>query len=210
MQATAAPPEEKVVLYDVSWETYERLLAEHPNSTGTRFFYDEGMLEIMVVGLGHENPNRVLARLAEIVAEETGRDILEAGSTTFRWKDLKKGFEPDSSFYIEHAALIRGKDDVEMGVDPPPDLTIEVDITRSSLHRMAIFAAIGVSELWRYDGERVSIHRLEGGTYREVEASIAMPRMTAAQATLFLQASQRESAPVWLRRVRDWVRAAAR
>src|SRR5260370_1173827 len=124
---TIAAPEERVVLENVSWETYERLLAESVESVGTRFTYDEGVLEIMVVSIAHENPNRTLAYLVEIVAAETDRDLHRAGSTTFKRKDLAKGFEPDSCFYIGHADQVRGKAELDPVKDPPPNLVIRFD-----------------------------------------------------------------------------------
>lgn len=207
MATTLTLPEQRVLL-QVSWETYERLLAEHVESPGTRFAYDGGRLEIMVVYVGHENPNRTLARLVEIVAEETNRDFCPAGSTTFKREDLEKGVEPDSSFYFdERAAWVRGKSELDLRVDPPPDLIIEIDITRSSLPRLPIFAALGVPEVWRYDGRRVTFYQLAEGSYVEIERSMALPPLTSRQAGVFLAESQREKNPAWLRRVREWVRA---
>jgi len=203
-----APAEQRVVLQNVSWETYERLLAEIVDSAGTRFTYDEGSLEITVVSFAHENPNRTLAYLVEIVAEETARDLFRAGSTTFKRKDLAKGFEPDSCFYIDHAEQVRGKEELDLVTDPPPDLVIEVDITRSSLSRFPIFAALGVPEVWRFDGDRVTMHRLERGRYAPIEASLALPPLTASQSTVFLDESRHEKSTVWLSRVREWVRRA--
>jgi len=206
---TIAPPEERVVLRNVSWETYERLLAESIESVGTRFTYDEGVLEIMVVYIGHEDPNRTLAQLVEIVAEETDRDLRRAGSTTFKRKDLAKGFEPDSCFYIGHADQVRGKAELDLMKDPPPDLVIEVDITRSSLNRFPIFAAVGVPEVWRFDGDRVTMYRLEGGRYSPIETSLVLAPLTASQSTIFLDDSRKQQKPVWLRRVREWVKTVA-
>ena len=207
MTPAIAPPEQRVLLSNVSWETYERLLAENVDSPGTRFTYDGGMLEIMVVYIGHEHPNRTLAALVEIVAEETGRDFHRAGSTTFKRKDLQKGFEPDSWFYLDHAEEMRGRDELDPDKDPAPDLVIEVDITRSSLDRFPIFAAVGVPEVWRYDGQRVILYRLAGDQYREVAASVALPPLTGVQATAFLHDSRIMKSTAWLRRVREWVRA---
>ena len=203
-----APAEQRVVLQNVSWETYERLLAEIVDSAGTRFTYDEGSLEITVVSFAHENPNRTLAYLVEIVAEETRRDLRRAGSTTFKRKDVKKGFEPDSCFYIDHAEQVRGKEELDLVTDPPPDLVIEVDITGSSLSRFPIFAALGVPEVWCFDGNRVTMHRLERGSYVQIETSLALPPLTASQSMVFLDESRHEKSTVWLRRVREWVRRA--
>jgi Uma2 family endonuclease len=207
MPATAAPAENRVLLRNVGWETYERLLAENVNVAGTRFFYDEGNLEIMVVHIGHEMPNRTLAAIAEITAEETGRDFCRSGSTTFKRQDLEKGFEPDSSFYFRHAAAIRGKDRTDLAIDPPPELIIEVDITSSSLDHFPLYAAIGVAEIWSYDGECVRFHKLEGSAYSPIEESIVLPPMTAAQATILVERVRHDKAIDWLRAVREWIRA---
>ena len=146
----------------------------------------------MVVSIAHENPNRTLAQLVEIVAEETERDLHHAGSTTFKRKDLAKGFEPDSCFYIGHAEQARGREELDPMMDPPPDLVIEIDITRSSLNRFPIFAALGVPEVWRFDGERVTMYRLESGRYLEIETSLSVPPLTASQSTVFLDESRVE------------------
>jgi Uma2 family endonuclease len=207
MALTVAPSEERVLFHNISWETYERLLAERGHSPGTKFAYDEGNLEIMVAHVGHENPNRTLAAIVEITAEETRRDFVRSGSTTFKRQDLAKGFEPDSSFYFRQAELIRGKEDIDLSCDPSPELVIEIDISRSSLNRFPIFAAIGVAEIWRYDGRRVQFYALEGNSYGSIDRSSILPPMTAAQATVFLEASKIEKSTVWLHEVREWVRA---
>ena len=146
MATVLSPVEHKVVLDGVSWETYQRLLHEHLEECGTRFTYNEGVLEIMVLSARHEQPNRTLAALVEATCAELGVDFRRLGSTTFQRSGLHKGFEPDTAFYIEHAAQFRGRD-VDASVDPPPDLIIEVDVTNSSLIRFPVFAAFGVPEV---------------------------------------------------------------
>ncbi len=209
MPAIIAPPEERVLLHNITWETYERLIEEAGEACGTRFTFDRGELEIITVSIGHEAPNRALAAIAEIVAEETGRDFRRGGSTTFKRKDLSKGFEPDSCFYFRNAAAIRRRGQLDLGTDPPPELIIEVDITRSSLDRFAIFAEMGVAEIWRYDGRRVRFHTLAENAYREISDSQVLPPMTSDQATVFVERDSRDEAIVWLRAVREWVRSRA-
>lgn len=206
MPTTAAPAEQQLLLHDITWETYERLLAESVENCGTRFTYDEGNLQIMVVSAGHERPNRTLSALVEIVAEETGRDFSRFGSTTFKRKDLLKGFEPDSCYYFQHAAAIRDRDHLDLNLDPPPELVIEVDISRSSLNRFPIFAAVGVREIWRYDGERVQFYALREAAFQVISESLFLSPMTSSQATIFLEQARTEKATVWLRAVREWVR----
>ena len=203
--ATVLSPAESRVVLSVSWETYERILADHPDAAGPRFTYSEGTLEIMVLSSRHEQPNRILEFLVKEVATELGIDICPLGSTTFKRAELLKGFEPDSAFYIGRASMLWDRE-LDTAVDPPPDLIIEIDVSRSSLHRFPIFAAFGVPEVWRYDGSRVSFWRLEGGRYVEAESSAALPPMTAALATQFLEESRSMGSTEWLRRVRGWAK----
>ena len=204
--ARASEPTQCVILSGISWETYERLLTEHQESSGTHFTYDQGRLEIMVLSAKHEKPNRALALLVEVFAEEMDVDVENLGSTTFKREELGRGFEPDSCFYIQNAERIRGKEEIDLLVDPPPDLVIEIDITSSSLNKFSVFAAFGVQEIWRYDGARVSIFRLEAETYHEQAESTVLPKVTSEVLTTFIAEDKHLKRTAWLRHVREWTR----
>jgi Uma2 family endonuclease len=195
-----------VILHGVSWATYERLLADFQDSHAAHFAYDQGVLEIMVLSLEHEKTNRRLHSLFEAIALELDIDFENAGSTTFKREDLARGFEPDTCFYIQHAEHIRKKKEMVLPEDPPPDLVIEVDVTNTSLNKFAIYAEIGVQEVWRYDNQEITIFRLEEKTYRPMEDSSVLPSVTGAQLTRFLQESFDLPRPTWERRVREWAR----
>src|SRR5262245_9963939 len=129
--ATAMPTsemlsaEQRVVLEGISWETYERLLAENNPGRATRFTYSEGALEVVVRSRRHERPNRILAAIAETVAYALRLAIEPVGSMTYKRRSLQKGFEPDSSYYIRNAAELAAREgDIDSEVDPPPDLVI--------------------------------------------------------------------------------------
>lgn len=210
--ANQSPPSETVqhvILRGVSWETYERLLAEHEESSGTHFAYDRGRLEIMVLSAKPEAIKHTLALLVEILAEELAVDVYGLGSTTFRREDLERGFEPDACFYIQQEALVRSKEEIDLAVDPPPDLVIEVDLTSLSLNKFPIFAALGVPEVWRYDNAQVTIFRLEAGKYFERPESDALAKVTSEALTDFVTTSKALKRTVWLRRVREWARGVA-
>jgi Uma2 family endonuclease len=115
-----AQTEQRVIIRFVSWTTYEHLLADLSNQSPTRLTYDRGMLEIMRPLPEHEEWNRTIALLVEMLAEEMRIDVRNFGSTTFRRADLARGFEPDSCFYIRHEADISGKSTIDLTVDPPP------------------------------------------------------------------------------------------
>ena len=207
MPAVLSLPEQKIILKGISWETYERLLAEHQEQSGIRFIYDSGMLEIMVLSARHEEPNRTLALLVEVLAEALDLDVRRLGSTTFRRPDLYKGFEPDSCFYIQQLDAVSGKEEIDLTTDPPPDLVIEIDITSPSLDKLPLYAAVGVPEVWRYDGERVTILHLDDARYIEAARSAALPSLTSPAATQFLHDSTQVRSTEWLRRVREWAHA---
>ena len=197
---------QRVILRHVSWETYERLLAEHEQSSSPRFTYDGGVLEIMSPSTRHERLNRSIATLCEVIAEECNIELDNVGSNTFKRKDLARGFEPDSCFYVQNVERVRSREQIDLTVDPPPDLVIEIDISRSSLDRFPIFASIGVPEVWRYDSMRVAIFTLAGGAYQEQETSGVFPGVTSQIITQFMEESKTLQRTVWLRRVRAWAR----
>jgi Uma2 family endonuclease len=210
MVAILNPPEtlseQRTILRNISWQLYEQMLAENQDIRNPRFFYDEGVLEIMTVSAKHEGRSYNLAKFVDVIAEELEINLRGLGSTTFKREDMQKGFEPDACFYIQSLNLIRGKDEIDLYEDPPPDLVIEIDITSPSLPRFPIFAALGVPEVWRYQNEQVQFFRLENGEYVEVVNSIAFPIINSTTATEFLNESLTMESVEWLRGVRNWVR----
>lgn len=208
VKAAEQPVEQpNVILHDVSWETYERLLEEHGEHAGTRFTYDEGTLQIMIISFEHDGHNRLFSSLVEIVLEELQIDCVPAGSTTFKRKDIKRGFEPDSCFYIRNPEAIRGKKRINLSSDPPPDLIIEIDVTHGSLDRLPVFAAVGVYEVWRYENKAVRIYQLNNQAYTESESSGLLPGVTAAALTQFAIESQSMMSFEWRRKVRAWAQS---
>jgi len=201
-----AQPAQRVIVRSVSWTTYEHLLADLSNQSSTRLTYDRGVLEIMCPLPEHEERNRTIALLVEVLAEEMRIDVRNFGSTTFRRADLARGFEPDSCFYIQHEADISGKSTIDLAVDPPPDLVIEVDITSGSLDKFPIYAQVGVPEVWRYDGQRLRISILTAERYVESETSLALPLLTAPWLSETLAQSKTMKRTALLRSFRIWVR----
>jgi Uma2 family endonuclease len=206
MATVLSPPEQRVTLHNVSWETYERLLADLQDSSAPRMTYDRGTLDIISPSSEHERYNRTVARIVEELAVEMDMNIDSLGSTTFRREDIDRGFEPDSCFYIKNAASVRGKKRIDLGVDPPPDLVIEIDITSPSLDKFPIFAQVGVPEVWRFDGGQLAVYELADGEYLERGASVAFPAVTAADITAFIRDSETMDRPEWVRKLRGWAR----
>lgn len=204
METVKSPGEQRIVLHNIGWNTYERLLADHQNNSAPRFTYDRGELEIMSPSPEHEKFNRRIAQLVSAVTEELSIEAEDLGSTTFRREDLGRGFEPDSCFYIQNEERIRGKDRIDLSTDPPPDLVIEIGITSPSFSKLPIYAQMGVPEVWRYDGERMTILVLEGSDYVETTESIVLPPVTSTDLTRFVEQSKSTRRTDWLRGVREW------
>lgn len=209
MPTVLSPPEARVILHNISWSLYEQLLAAHEDKSSPRFVYDRGELEITVPSYEHEDLNRLINDVVVVIAMEWNIEYCNAGSTTFKREDLERGFEPDSCFYVQHAAQIAGKKRLDLTVDPPPDLVLEVDITHASLDKLSIFAAVGVPEVWRYDGERVRMLALAGDSYVEGAQSLAFPALHSVHLTALLAASQQMPRTAWLRHVRAWAQTQA-
>jgi Uma2 family endonuclease len=154
----------------------------------------------------HEELKHLVALCVEILAEEMGLNVRGFGSTTFRREDLERGFEPDACFYVQNAGRIRGKTELDLTVDPPPDVVIAIDLTSPSLAKFPIFAQLGIPEVWCFAGRGWHIFQPGNGTYREHAESLALPGLTAAILTDFLDQSRTLERLVWLRRLRTWAR----
>jgi Uma2 family endonuclease len=155
----------------------------------------------------HEEVDYNLTTLVGIVAEARDLDLRGLGSTTFKREDLARGFEPDSCFYIQNAERMRGKMQIDLTIDPPPDLVIEIDLTRSSLDKLPMYAQLGVPEVWRYTGRRLVILILRDGTYQEQNESVALPGVESARVAALVEEAPTLRRPAWLQKVRDWARS---
>ena len=142
MSIGSSQSETRVVLSGISWSTFESVLAETQNH-GTRFTYDRGYLEMMSPSREHERAKRFIGRMIEAATEELGIPISSASSTTLKAEWDERGLEADESYYIANEARVRGRDEIDLRVDPPPDLAIEVDISSSSLDQLGIYADLG-------------------------------------------------------------------
>ena len=189
MATVATAAEQRIVLHNISWETYEWLLADHENASAPRFTYDRGELEIMSPLPEHEEANRSIATLVELVGIALGGAYRSLGSTTFRREDLERGFEPDSCFYFQNEPAVRGKERIDLSVDPAPDVAIEIDTTRSSIDKLGLFATLGVGEVWRYDGNELTIVVLDQGRYTASVRSRALPFLSVADLNAQIGAS---------------------
>jgi Uma2 family endonuclease len=206
MTTTVARVEQRFLLDGVDWDFYESLLRR----VGDRHIfitYDRGRMELMSPSWKHDKRARRLGLLIGYLADSLDMAIEGGGSTTFRREDLDRGLEPDQCFYIEGAERVRGKDQIDLERDPPPDLVVEVEITRRTLDRGAIYAALGVPEMWRDDGRQVRVYRLgKDGRYEECDGSPSFPGVSLEDINRFMDLSQNTDEVAWGRAIRAWAK----
>ena len=178
------PADTVVTFHNVSWEEYEDLLEQVGEPAGLRISYDDGTLKAMTLSSEHEHYATFLEKLMGLLTVRLRINILSFGSATMKRKP--KGNEPDASFYVQTADSIGNRMDIDFAIDPPPDIAVEVDIHHESQDKFSIYTAFGVPEIWRFDGQALTIYLLEQDRYHETEASAALPMLTSEILTQFL------------------------
>ncbi|WP_182864617.1 Uma2 family endonuclease [Rhodopirellula sp. JC639] len=187
MSLATPQSEQRVLLRSVSWQTYEAL-ADNADRAGRLMTYDQGLLEIISPSIAHESDKSLLRRLVEMYSLVRGIDLASSASTTFKRPDLKRGFEADESYYIQNERLVRGKREIDLAIDPPPDLVIEIEMTRSAINKLARLARIGVPEVWRHDGQTLWLGRLSHDDYQSIAESEVLAGFPVDEAVATLKA----------------------
>ena len=195
----------RVLLRNISWSTYEAILADLAERP-IRLTYDRGDLEIMAPSKRHERHARLIDRMIGALTEELGVPLQSTGATTWRSALKGRGLEADESYYLQNEHRVRGELDFDPERHPLPDLAVEVEVSRSLLDRQSLYAALGIGEIWRFDGERLTALVLEGDGYSEVEFSRALPFLRVQELSLWLRKARETDETTWIRSFRRWVR----
>jgi Uma2 family endonuclease len=207
MTAILDKPLGHMVFSDVSWDRFETIL----DSIGEKHYrmaYDDGDLEFMTTSFEHDHFGRWMGTLIFFVALELHVPICSGGSTTLKKRLRKKGLEPDECFWIQHESHMRGRKQWKAKADPPPDLAVEVDITRSWLDRIGIYAALGVPEVWCFDGKKLRVLTLgAGGKYREKSKSVAFPSLPLEGFERFVRKLGTAEETRLIREFTEWLRS---
>lgn len=199
------PPGQRVLLHRVSWQEFEAILDEIGEHRNTRLAYSRGTLEIVAPLPEHEIAKGIVGDLVKILLEELELDCEVYGSTTFKRSDMEQGIEPDESFYIQNQAQMVGRDRIDLTVDPPPDLAIEIDVTSKT--QLAAYQALGVPELWRYENRRLRIDLLQNGQYVQSDSSLTFPDLPVIDLiTEYVHRSRTIGRSPALRAFRLWVK----
>jgi Uma2 family endonuclease len=205
MVAVAGEPVQRLLLYSMPWKSYDALLHALQNRR-LRITYDRGTLEIMTISFPHEYFKKLFARMIEIMTLELNMALAPGGSMTFRRELMERGLESDECYWVANAGLMQGKKEYDIETDPPPDLAIEIDIHSSSLDRLAIYAALKVREVWRFDGATLQVNQLVGKKYRVKERSRAFPFLPVQELLRFVKQAETDDQTTVMRAFTQWVR----
>ena len=186
------PADSVVIQHGVSWNDYEELLRAIGKAPGLHISFDEGTLQIKSPSSKHEYLSKLIERLVDRISIRQRIKVLFYGSATLKKQSEQKGAEPDACFYVQTADAVGKKDQIDFNIDPPPDVVLEIDIHHESISKLPIYAAFGISELWRYDGESLIIYHLRNGQYELADTSLALPILTSAVLTEFLARGPKE------------------
>lgn len=209
MPATRTRRPSRFVFDRLSWADYTRML-RICDRQGLRTTYIAGRLEVMSPSFEHDVQSRLLAAMVEVCVEESGGDLRRGGGPTLRRKLLKRGLEPDDCFWIASLSAIAGKLELDLEIDPPPDLVIEIEITAPILDRMNVYAALGVPEIWRKSRTEFEVLGLdEAGRYTRRERSLSFPWLPASEIAAGLGRYTGQGQFAFLREWREVVRRCA-
>jgi Uma2 family endonuclease len=203
---TLDPVEGRIIIHGVDWGDYQKML-QIVGDRRIHVTYDEGTMEVRMPSQEHERSAQLLGFFIPQLADELEVDFEPLGMTTWKRSDVEKGLESDQCYYIRNEAIVRERVELDLEVDPPPDLAVEVDITSSSLNRMGIYAELAVPELWRYDGRNLTMYQLQpDGEYRACETSLSFPGLRPADVERFIEVGRTTAKRQWAREIRAWVR----
>jgi Uma2 family endonuclease len=196
-----------ILLPDVSWAEYEHMLADFEEAPHIRLTYDHGRLEIMTLSSEHEGYAGLFTHLISVLTEELNMPFLARRSTTLKRQKDARGAEADDCFYFSNLAAVGNKKKLNLDVDPPPDLAIEVDISHGSMSKLPIYADLQIPEIWRFDGNAVEFYQLTESGYVEATHSQWFPFLTPDLLPQFLWQGNSEDINSMRRAFRAWVQA---
>jgi Uma2 family endonuclease len=205
MQQIIVKPGQQMLLKDISWQQLENILEEMGEKRASRISYSHGWLEIMVPLPEHEKDKELIGDLVKILLEILQIDFEPFGSTTLKNERMQQAVEPDTSFYIQNQAAIIGKNRIDLNIDPPPDLAIEIDIT--SRTRFKNYEILGVPELWRHTQQGLEIFLLKEGKYIKSQSSPNFPNIPIIElVNEYVQQCLTIGRSQAMRNFRDWVK----
>jgi Uma2 family endonuclease len=194
---------------DIGWKGYSTLLRLRGERSFPRMVYLDGTVWLMSPTFPHERLKTRLGWLVQVIVEEFSIPCVPAGSTTFRRRAKKGGVEGDQTYYLANEKRIRGKNQLHLKTDPPPDLAIEAVHSHDADAAIEVYRRFKVPEVWVCDESGMVILILQAhGRYAESETSLAFPFLSAAEVYDWMRRPQDVSETEWVKQLRDWVKQA--
>lgn len=205
LEQIIVPAGQQLLLKDITWDEFETIADKFAEQgKKARFSYSQGWLELMSPLAVHEDDKNIISDLVKVLLEELEIECRALGSVTLKNEKMKKAVEPDECFYIQHETMIRGKAKLNLSIDPPPDLAIEIDITHRS--HFDNYEKLGVAELWRFNGTALKIFILKDGGYQEDENSQQFPDFNIKQIIpSYLETSKQEGRNKTMKAFRQYI-----
>ncbi len=209
--------ERRLVIRGARWDDYIALVDSLDEHSSLRVAFDGKDIEIMTKGTDHDRFSNVINQLVVAVAQAKGVHVEPYGEATWRKPGGKRGLEADQWYFfdarkreriarIQRADKARGRRTNSTEGFPSPDLAIEIDISPPKVDRPGIYAALGVAELWRFDGDVAVIERLMPGGHYEPIAESQWLEITPADVVRWLVQEDTAEFIPWLNRVTKWAR----
>ncbi|MCU0525705.1 MAG: Uma2 family endonuclease [Elainella sp. Prado103] len=203
--------EQRVVLPNVSWQQFETLLSELGDERQTRLTYLRGKLEMMTPVEAHDRCSKLIDSLILVLADELKLPLTAVLPVLLKHEPMGCATEPDACYYLENRSQIGHGIDLSQAI--PPDLLVEVALTKSSIDKLPIYETMGIPEVWRYIttlGDdmlkgKLLIYHLKSDGYVESRVSQAFPFLAADRILAFLEQSDSMSLATALRVLRSWV-----
>lgn len=204
LEKIVVKPGQQLLLQDISWSDFERILEDLGEHRSSRISYSNGVMEIMVPLPEHEKHKEIIGEIVRILLDKLSIDFEGLGSTTFKNVPMAQAVEADTCFYIKNYQAVIGKDRLDLTIDPPPDLAIEIDITNRT--RLDNYLLLKVPELWRYTRTGLQIYLLQGDSYTESLTSPNFPNIPIVELIeTYVKQAQIEGRSKAIRAFRAWI-----
>ena len=205
LEKIVVKPGQQLLLQDISWSDFESILEDLGEHRSSRISYSNGVMEIMVPLPEHEKHKEIIGEIVRILLDRLEIDFEGLGSTTFKNLPMAQAVEADTCFYIKNYRAVIGKDRLDLTIDPPPDLAIEIDITNRT--RLDNYLLLKVPELWRYTRSGLQIYLLQGDRYTESLTSPNFPGIPIVELIeTYVKQAQTEGRSKAIRALRAWMK----
>ena len=171
-------PPGTVIKLPGNWQDYQTLVEQLGDRSIPRIKYRPGEILLMSPLPVHGKQANIIADVVKVLLDFLGRDYEAFTPITIDLPEVR-GIEPDYCFYIDNYAAIVGKDRIAWGIEPPPDLVIEVDVT--SYTDVNDYLPYQIPEVWLFKKNRLIIYSWQDHQYIKSLTSRYFPNFNVSE-----------------------------